>query len=804
MKMKPLAQSVAVATLLMSGVAGAEQLQLEEIVVTATKRSTNLMETSVAISAFDSSTIEDLGIKDAQDLAVNTPSLSVAPSRVSIRGIGRTNLALGSDPGVGLYVDGVYSTETDMFGASNFLDVERIEVLRGPQGTLYGRNSVGGAINFISKTPNSEELEGKVSAEVGNYDYTVYQGMVTGPLTDKLSAMLALSTMDRGGLQENEVNGQKYDEEASDYVSLSLQHMTTDRWMNTLKVSVRDSDKRRSQPYVISPYSRDYIQPVFDQDIGNFSNFPGLFPGQNATNPTQGYDRENPAVRDIDKVAVDFTPRESNKRKSATFISEFDFDDYQLKYTGGWSKFEYDEDYDNDGTNAANSGLNWDNISYYGVAPVSSFNGGYALTPSFQTRPFELASTTQSHELQLSSQFDSAVNFIGGLYYYNSEETQSLQFLEHNDGLMATYALYAGSTRPVSANNILYSGESELDTTSYAAYGQADWDITDATKITAGVRYSYDEKDGGDETYAQFVGDPADPYVTHEQKKDWSKVTGRLGIDHSLSENHFVYGFVATGYRSGGFNLMAPSETSEVDTVEPEELLSYEIGYKGGFMDNRINLATAFYYYDYQDLQVLKEDVVGGVPVKTFENAADATAWGIEGELTALLTEQLMLTGTYSYNQTEFGDYESIDSTACALGPEAAGNSGAALCTEPTDLTGNEFANSPAHQASVNLIYNWELLDLDWQALVSYQYTSEQYSSGFNVDEYDLIDSYDRWDARMTMGSAEQTWLVTAYVKNITDDRNVTFQGRPSTVSHTTSAALTDPRLIGLKLDYNF
>jgi iron complex outermembrane receptor protein len=271
-----------------------------------------------------------------------------------------------------------------------------------------------------------------------------------------------------------------------------------------------------------------------------------------------------------------------------------------------------------------------------------------------------------------------------------------------------------------------------------------------------------------------------------------------------LSDDHFLYGLIATGYRSGGFNLMAPTSTLDVDSVNPETLLSYEVGYKGQLLENRVNVSTAFYYYDYSDLQVLKTDIVNGVSVPTFENASDATAWGFEGEVTALLTDNLTVSANYSYNDTEYENYASVDSNACAVGPLASGNSLSPLCTEVQDLSGNQFLLSPEHKAAVNLVYAWQMASFNWQALVSYQYTSDQYTSAFNNNDYDKLESWDRWDARLSMGSADNSWEVIAYVKNIADDREVVFNNRPSAISHLSEITLTDPRAYGLRLTYRF
>ncbi len=784
----------------------AAQKVLEEVIVLAERQESNLMETAAAVSVFDAETRNLQGIDNLQDLAIRTPSMTVAPSRISIRGVGRANIALGSDPGVGIYWDGVYTTENDIFSFANFLDIEQVEVLRGPQGTLYGRNSIGGAVNFTSMQPNTDEWGGKVVAEFGDYDYRVLQGLASGPITDKLSALVGISTIDREGLQRNEGSSTRFDELDSDYATLMLKHETTDNWTNTLKVMHRESSPIRSQPYTRDAYSTDYIQFVPDV-TGAVLNLPGMFPGQNFANGNQGMTRENPALTDINTVAVDVQPSLDQERTSVTFISELELDSYTLKYTGGYSDFNYESNYDADGIKASESGLNWNNLFLFspaiGFFPVSAVNGGFGLTPGMTTRPFTQDNTFTSHELQLISDFDGDINFIGGLYYYNSEEDQTLSFIEGNDELMATYqalSFIALGGAPVSSENFLFDGEAQLETSSYAAYGQMNWDWTDKTVLTVGLRYSYDEKEGTDRTFVQYVGDPGQ----RSADDNWDRVTWRIGLDHALSDNHFLYGFVATGYRSGGFNLMAPTSTLDVNSVDPEELLSYEVGYKGQLLDNRVNVSSSLYYYDYTDLQVLKTDIVNGVAVPTFENASDATAWGFEAEVMALVTDNLTFSATYSYNNTEYDDYSSVDSNACAVGPLAQGNSLSPLCTQTQDLTGNQFLLSPEQRAAANLVYAWQMASLNWQALVSYQYTGEQYTSAFNNEDYDKLDSWGRWDARLTMASPSDTWEVIAYVKNIDDERQVVFNNRPSSISHLSEVTLTDPRVYGVRMTYRF
>ncbi|MEJ6541418.1 MAG: TonB-dependent receptor plug domain-containing protein [Halioglobus sp.] len=240
---------------------------LEEIIVTANKREASLMDTAASITAFDSSTLDQLGITGSQDLVAHTPSLSITTFRVSIRGVGRPNLAVGSEPGIGIYWDGVYNTENGIFNYSEFMDIERIEVLRGPQGILYGRNSVGGAVSFISKRP-SEEWEGNVTAQLTNYDGRLIQGLASGPITDTLSVLAGASYISHEGFQKNTYNGKDYEQDKTPYGTVSLEYQPNDRWNTVLKVIGVDRDYRQGNGYILEPCARGLAQPVAEDTPG--------------------------------------------------------------------------------------------------------------------------------------------------------------------------------------------------------------------------------------------------------------------------------------------------------------------------------------------------------------------------------------------------------------------------------------------------------------------------------------------------------------------------------------------------------
>ena len=301
---------------------------IEVIEITSTKRVTSLLETGQAVSAFSEESMAQMNIDGSQDLVQYSPSLIISSSRISIRGVGRPNTALGSDPGVGIYTDGVYNTENGIFDYCNFCDIERIEVLRGPQGTLYGRNAVGGAINVISKAPQ-RELGGYVNLEAGNDGYLVTQGQVTGPLGETFSAIATLSKMDRDARQENlAADVGDLDNRDRTYYSVTLKADWTENFSSTLRYMNYDRSENPSPGYLGDAYPTDFV------NLGA-GNLPGIFPGSNALNHVSGYTIANPAVNDINQTNVDTLGQQEVETKRLTFISTLTLDDLEFKYTYG-------------------------------------------------------------------------------------------------------------------------------------------------------------------------------------------------------------------------------------------------------------------------------------------------------------------------------------------------------------------------------------------------------------------------------------------------------------------------------------
>lgn len=803
---------------------------IEVIQVTSTKRITSLMETGQAVSAFDEKSMAQMNIDGSQDLVQYSPSLIITSNKVSIRGVGRPNNALGSDPGVGIYSDGVYNTENGIFDYCNFCDIERVEVLRGPQGTLYGRNAVGGAINVISKEP-SRDLGGYVNLEVGNDGYLVTQGQLTGPLGETFSAIATVSKMERDALQENLAeNVGDLDNRDRTYYSATLKAEWTDNFTSSLRYMNYDRSETPSPGYLGDAYPTEFV------NLGA-ENLPGIFPGSNALNHVSGYTIANPAVNDINQTNVDTLGQQDVETTRLTFISTLTLDDLEFKYTYGDNEFSYDSITDGDVSNAAFGGMNFSEM-FRQITTLVGIPGGVYLPDPVTGSPITLASDMTasviqsgkftSHELQVVSNYETALNFIAGVYYFNSEESQYSDFVERGFGLMqgdaiaanygafppefglpadsgtflgfpgfqpGLYQFYSSLIgAPFEATSsgdggFLYYGQNELETTATALYGQLEYQLNEDLTLTAGLRYSKDEKTGSDDVFAYL----SVPKNQHELDDSWSKVTWRLQADWNLDKDTFIYGYISTGYRSGGFNLGAAT-AEPVDVVDPEELTAYEVGYKKTF-NNSVNLSLAAYFYDYADLQVLSTVTEGGVTTAAFDNAAEATVMGLEAEIQAWLTSDLRVMANYSYTNSEYDKYTAVDSTACAILGEC----------DIQDLAGNQLNLAPENKFSVSASQYFELDDMGTVLLTAgYSYVGEQYSRAFNRSDWDQVDSYDRLDARLSWTSESEALELAAFVRNAADERDILRYSTPSTVTRLQNVELSDPISYGLQVRYNF
>jgi iron complex outermembrane recepter protein len=543
---------------------------LEEIIVTAQKRAESLQDVPIALSVFDSRALERANIQRIEEIALRTPNFTMMRTNVGepqfyIRGVGSTSDSAAGDPTVGVFQDEVYIGRISG-AAFDVFDMERVEVLRGPQGTLFGRNTSGGAINFI---PNRPEQDFYASAELGfgNYGSQLGRLVLNGGLTDNIAGRLSVSHRKHDGYSENIETGADLDDE--------------DNWSARAQLLFGIGDASR----LLLAY--DYVT---DDAAGNARvPFPVFDTGQVGAGipATAALRRIWPAGSDLRKsysVDESFQERDINGL-TARFESDASYGSWTV--LGAWRKVE----------------LAWyedlDGLKPFGnVGPPLPPPYGWVLKNRNVT---DEEAEQYSLEARLASPADSRLQWVAGLYWFTEEVNREESFLTQF------------SLVPVAGGDVTFI--QDVDSSTYAAFGQLTYPFTDRLSVTAGLRFSQDEKDAdqvgrnNDPTDATpgiplFPGQPYD--VTADDS--WNSTTGRLGLDYRTGAGNLLYASVSKGFKSGIF----PSQNNVVQNVgeatPPEEVWSYEIGAKTQWLDDTLRANLAIFYMDYQDLQLFRLD----------------------------------------------------------------------------------------------------------------------------------------------------------------------------------------------------
>lgn len=756
------------------------------IVVTAQRREEDIQDVPVAVTVFSDVDRDRLGIDTIQDMTNVTPGLSFNAQldRLSVRGVGRLTNIIGSDPGVAVYNDGLY-TSSNAEASKSSMFVQSVQVLRGPQGTLFGRNSVGGAINVISKRPEFD-WGGEVRLSADKYNGFVSEGFVTGPITDSLAFRASVQVGprpldeaftnlgpagDQGSLKRFLVEGQ-------------LQFEPSDSFEIWLKYSHAEWDHERyGITNLVTPYS-------------TASFFPS---GALVPNPGFGLTATNPAVNNPRLLNTN-TTNEDTLSDNHNFVANMRIDlsdNVQLKYVGGYSQYLYELFTDLDYSPAT---LRTENFgSPYIFFPGDT--GAFTYDPTYIQRYVE-DKEYYSNEVTLSnSNGADRFNWVIGAYQYHEDFFQPIDWFQGGAG---TDNMALALANPVcidaafginfncAANPMrsFYSGTGTLEIDSYAGFGQVDFLVTDALKLTAGLRYSSDKKTGS-ETYRlvnynpvgsaycvlsgfgvvgfgncgeytagqditafvlQVAGSGPQARTLADTFDGWS---WRLGADYQINPDAMIYASYNRGLKAGGFNL---GSFAAQPRVSNEKVDAFEIGAKTSPVDGTTFNVTAF-YYDFKDAQIpisVPLSPALGLNTTNFFNIDKTRALGIEVETTWNVTDQFELTGTYSY----------LDSTIRRApqlfdDPNQPGSI-------PIDLAGNRSPTSSKHKFYVAGLYDVPIGEGHLLFAGSYAYRSDAYYDVFN-SVTGRAPGWDQVDARITYLDPSGHWTVIGYVRNVFD-----------------------------------
>ncbi len=698
-----------------------EETVLEEIVVTATRRAENIQSISVAVSAFDAEALRRHGIVDMSGLQALTPGFSYSSvssdARPIIRGAVTNTHEVNVDPTVGIFIDGIYASRTSQ-ATMPFVDIERVEVLRGPQGTLFGRNTNSGSVNIIPKRPTTEAMQ--YGFEVGFGDYSAYHvmGYANFPVNDSTAIRIAASKDVRDDGFVKNIAGPDYYDKDETFYRVGLSFAPSERFDANFMIQdfTKDDNGASTLGYLVIGSVFDTANPC-DRILNDGTSLPinprvgnggALIGGVDCGTPYSG-----------DPYNVDFNYPSEASTDSILGRAEFN---WQLT----------------NGTNLKFIGSYWDHEAFR-----SSENDFTSVPTAANFVTFLTEGETTQLEAHLSSAPGGTLDWLVGIFYYDDS-----QFEDFKITFEPTHPAFGAP--PFQPFGHIFDRLTTIDTESTAGFGHVSWNINDQTRLIAGARYTKDDKDYSIRTPTglAFVGGDFDA------SNEYTRTTWKAAVEYDLTDDNLLYFSASTGFRSGGFNRIEtqPPFDNELST-------SYEIGSKNEFLDNRLRLNLAAYYVDYDDYQetgVLVDQVTGQSLGSFFENVDKARSYGLEIEFQAVPTDALMLAGAFTFQDAEIESYPAADNPFSD--------------SVTVDLSGNDRQNSPDLAASFFGRYDFSLGQngiLSPQLLIEYSdsYFTTQYNTA--LDEQD---SFVRLDASLIYTSSNKNWQIEAFVKNATDE----------------------------------
>lgn len=731
---------------------------IEEIVITAEKRDATVMNTALAVSAFDQAALDRNGVTKVEDLSQLVPNfkfgelnLGFGGAQLTIRGISNDAITNDGDPSIAVHMDGVYMPRISS-GNALFYDVERVEILRGPQGTLYGRNTTSGTVNIIPKRPSSERgFDAEVTG--GSDSLISFKGAFNIPLSDNVAGRIAFTYAERDGLRGNSPasDGDDLDEIG---VRASLLFDLNENASILLSGDYFEQSGNGTAMTAV-PYDRSF-------DLSGF---------------------QYPFSPDPQDFPLNTTPRTDNADYGFKGELNWGLGRTELTVIGAFRVNERANTVDRDGTDEIPTVADlcrFNPPSRPCTANVGPTVGNFAVT--------DQESEAVTFEVRLTSDNpDSPFEWLLGAYYFDEElDTDFDAFLEGLRGagflgpnlvppLPGPPAFLVLAADPAVRVNRFTDQASE----SLAFFGQGSltFGANDEFKITAGIRTTEDDKNDGDGSYVGFTLDPltAPPTIDagsfdptspgaptctanngaitifrcqiRNQSDSWSETTFKLGFDWRPVEDWLFYVSATEGYRSGGFN--------DDNTFNPETLLAYEAGAKGRFMGGRAQADIAVFYYDFEDQQV--SQVVSAQIIT--RNAAESTLRGIEFTGTFVPTDKTRIDITAAYLDAEYDVFTDVDD------PQTPG-------VVPEDLSGNKFSKAP--QFSLNFGIEPYIFDFangsTLTPRINFHYEDGYFLLPFNNPQ-NRQPNHTRTDLRLNLRFGDDgKYSLEAWVKNIEDD----------------------------------
>lgn len=688
----------------------AAQAMLEEVVVTARKRAESLHDVPISVSVTSGEKLERMGIGGLEELSAYTPNVHISENAtqqsVTIRGIGSgANQAF--EQSVGTYVDGVYYGR-GRSARNPFFDIERIEILKGPQGILFGKNTIAGAINITTRRPTEEfeaHLMGEYFSEVDQWGVSA---IVSGPLSHNVRGRLAVNSKESDGFVKNTFTGKEEGGRDESLVRASLEWDATDDLTVFMKAETGsfDVDGRNTQMIVPSALA-------------------GLFSTIDPNFETKLDDKKSSVGASFDNT------------DTANFTLKLDYEvNDQLTLTSITAYVDYDFEY--------LVGAEFGPLQYIDI-----------------THEQEFEQVSEEFRFQYISE-DDRFELLGGLYYQNEElfMIDSFNFILSNLNAQGL---------PFPALDVSVPNFFDQETDSIAAFIEATYRLTDDLEVSLGVRSSRDEKDMDKRLYfadlyttnehatinGPFLGRVEHRYSLDREDTDTSP---SIGFKYDLSNDHMVYATYSEGYKSGGFDQKNPGGTLALSEFDPEEAEAWEIGGKFTFLDGAMKVNVAAFKNEYQNLQVS----AWNGQVFIVSNAGSATAEGLEADFQWRVTEDFTLGGAAAWLNAE---YDKFTGAACSAAQTAVW-AGAGSCVQ--NLSGKELQFSPDFAGNLNAEY---VIPMDRFVLTfgaDVNYTSSFFTA-LDLDPASKQDSFTKLNLRVELADVDDSWSVALVGKNLSD-----------------------------------
>ncbi len=687
---------------------------LEEIVVTSQKRATSLdvQQIPTAISVYSGDALEQAFAVDLTDVGRYAPNVQLNDAgtypgfaNFFIRGVGVSNTTRSQDPAVGAFFDGIYVG----FGPSSIaaaFDFESVEVLRGPQGTLFGKNVTGGAVSVTSRRPGSE-FGGYASAQLANYDSIQLTGAVDLPLTDDLALRLAGTSRSRDGYWKNQFTDQTKPEQDIDILRPVLRWDATDRLtLNLIGEYYRSRSGSSASQNLDSRIDPRVAGPSVVQSVFGY------------TPPADKYDIQHDLQGYLDA-----------ETRMLVLDASYQADHGVFTLVTGARDVRYDTSTDFDGS----------------PFPVFHFPDNREKQEQF------------SVEARYASSFSDRFDFTAGLFYF----TQEYDIGERRE-------FFIGGT-PESPTLLQQVGLGLTDDESLAAFGELSWYLSDRWTLLLGGRITDETKEvtfcpfsADPVVYASLdMNDCANPVNDDE---NWTSFSPRVGIDVELSEDVMAYASWSTGFRSGSYNIRARVPEA-IGPVDEEEVITWEAGIKSTLLQGRLRFNAAVFLSEYDDIQRTISDtvIIDGNPQVTqvLRNAAQATIAGLEIETSMLLTESLTADFSLGYLDAEYDEFPGIDADRNGVYEPAIDDAAA----EKLD-----FERVPEFEFTATLQHSMPLAgDSMLRSRVSYQWRDDHFVDTLNSPSI-AVDAYGLLDASVTYERLASGWSVSLFGRNLADE----------------------------------